>query len=690
MWLPILGNFLNIIFVIFCIFGVNQRKPNYMYSYCVWSLVWVAWNTFVTCYYMEVGSLDREEDVLSLGTNSFSWWLANGYGCRPVYYHNISNELIIDAMERNGNAYHPLRPSEVNGCLMEYYYVEVIHAGVQVVLAVLGMAASIYLVYLIVSERQKRQGTPQKGTPLYSIEYSPQVNETAMVGAGPDNELYANAAAMKENQGHMTPRRVKRRSYTRNSARSAKSLNRAKRSSAANRAYSSMKIPRGSKSTPSGSINPVTRLMDLDPIAHARQRSGATAAAAAAGLDSSTSNDVEQAYGQVNPAYESSRPNSIYSSSTANGNGIVSRQPGGAGGGGGPERPPSALTSYSNFHGQRKQAPNHFAGINLTQDTLVQPPPPPPQNQTNPSGGGDGGQNAMLPINHLNSSFDDLPPPPPPIAEDADVAAPSSTAAKSAPGRPQAPLPAAPSPSLAGVPQSSPRLPVPQQRNPVTREPRQYVNMPVIQRHSMAPPAQVQEQRQQQPPPPPQQQRQQHLDSSPSSDVNIYNDDPNNMQTLRANDRLILPPPRNASTENSTRYYKSAADTPDASTGARAKQYNGYGGGASAQNDRIPNGRPPARPPTGLRNGYGFSGGGGGMHHQDRALPPQPNSLSNGNPSSEDDYGFTSLPAVAKPQRPNPSAKEHDYMRDPMKPVGAQMHGGNCKCYRCQRKLTAI
>ena len=107
MWLPILGNFLNIIFVIFCIFGVNQRKPNYVSSYSIWSLVWIAWNAFVTCYYMEVGSLDRREDVLSLGTNSFSWWLANGYGCRPVYYHNISNELIIDAMERN--VYHPLR-----------------------------------------------------------------------------------------------------------------------------------------------------------------------------------------------------------------------------------------------------------------------------------------------------------------------------------------------------------------------------------------------------------------------------------------------------------------------------------------------------------------------------------------------------------------------------------------------------
>ena len=30
------------------------------------------------------------------------------------------------------------------------------------------------------------------------------------------------------------------------------------------------------------------------------------------------------------------------------------------------------------------------------------------------------------------------------------------------------------------------------------------------------------------------------------------------------------------------------------------------------------------------------------------------------------------------------------YLKDSMRPVGASVHGGDCKCYRCQRKLTAI
>ena len=61
----------------------------------------------------------------------------------------------------------------------------------------------------------------------------------------------------------------------------------------------------------------------------------------------------------------------------------------------------------------------------------------------------------------------------------------------------------------------------------------------------------------------------------------------------------------------------------------------------------------------------------------------------------EDDYGFTSG-AQALPNG-NPmgnhmgnSDQDKWYLHDSMRPVGAPTHGGNCKCYRCQRKLTAI
>jgi hypothetical protein len=661
MWLPILGNFLNIIFVIFCIFGVNQRRPNYVYTYSVWSLIWMAWNLFVTCYYMEVGMLDRKGDVLSLGTNSFSWWLANGYGCRPVYYHNISNELIIDSMERN--IYHPLRPGQVTGCLLDYQFVEIIHAGVQLVLALVGMSSSIYLIYLFVTD-EKRSQTPQKA--LYSMEVS-LINETSNLGH--DNALYVNTA--DENvRPQMTPRRVKRRAYNRSSARSAKSMGRTKRSAAATRAYSSTRVSNNK------SINPVTRLLELDP-----NRGGATQrppSGATGGLDSSTSNDADQQYGQINPAYESSRPNSLYSSSTANGGPLLGRHHQGAGGHIENSRPPSALTSYSNFHGQRKPAQNHHGGINLTQDSFAQPVVNHHPGGSGPSSGATVGTTA----DQMNSSFDDLPPPPPPISEDVEDTRPPPPPAHTT---------------------TSNQMPVPQQRNQVSRR-NEYVNMPVSQ---------------------PQQPQQQQLDSSVSSDVNpTYNyvdENPNNMQTLRANDRLILPPPRNASSDNATRYYNGNVDVPDASTGARAKQYNGYtptqqSSDNSGRTSNMANGdargrgqfaphqqqQPPPLPPQSSRmNGgndsryYGNARSASGMGH--RALPPQPPSLSNGVQSSEDDYGFSSMPSIhpkpnqsSTPTKEPAAAEDKWYLKDSMKPVDSPMHGGNCKCYRCQRKLTAI
>ena len=78
-------------------------------------------------------------------------------------------------------------------------------------------------------------------------------------------------------------------------------------------------------------------------------------------------------------------------------------------------------------------------------------------------------------------------------------------------------------------------------------------------------------------------------------------------------------------------------------------------------------------------------------------------SLANGH--DEDDYGFATgaisrtKPGPASPAGPalppkgpgaNGDQQDKWYLKDSMRPVGASMHGGNCKCYRCQRKLTAI
>ena len=83
-----------------------------------------------------------------------------------------------------------------------------------------------------------------------------------------------------------------------------------------------------------------------------------------------------------------------------------------------------------------------------------------------------------------------------------------------------------------------------------------------------------------------------------------------------------------------------------------------------------------------------------------------------------EDYGFAGLPngggymngqasanngpaaGAAKPtangyadmsgKRTPDNLEDKWYMKDSMRPVGAASHGLHCKCYRCQRKLTAI
>ncbi len=83
-------------------------------------------------------------------------------------------------------------------------------------------------------------------------------------------------------------------------------------------------------------------------------------------------------------------------------------------------------------------------------------------------------------------------------------------------------------------------------------------------------------------------------------------------------------------------------------------------------------------------------------------LPLRANGFSSNVTTSEDDYGFsgrTKQQQVAGAGRWQPVQRHQQqaqqqqdkwYLNDSMRPIGASVHGGNCKCYRCQRKLTAI
>ncbi|XP_017796814.1 PREDICTED: uncharacterized protein LOC108578070 isoform X1 [Habropoda laboriosa] len=140
MWAPILVNFFNIIFVILGFFGAFQYRPKYIISYCVWNALWLGWNIFMICFYLNVGVLDNNSDILNLGTGSFSWWHVNGPGCKAIY----------DVTEPE--LFRPARPTNVTDCVLDYEVVEILHASTQCILGFIAIIGGICLSKVFLEE----------------------------------------------------------------------------------------------------------------------------------------------------------------------------------------------------------------------------------------------------------------------------------------------------------------------------------------------------------------------------------------------------------------------------------------------------------------------------------------------------------------------------------------------------------
>ncbi|XP_050670685.1 uncharacterized protein LOC126969355 [Leptidea sinapis] len=192
MWLPITSNFINIILIIFGSFGAVQYVTKYLIAYAIWSVIWFSWNIFLICYYLNVGTLDRENGLLSLGTGSVSWWESNGWGCQPVW----------GEVDGPGT----WRPARVDGCFFQWHHVELAQS---IVAALLTVAALPLAVLLIFHSLKKQKPTLDKATlprrQVYTLELSP-------------TETNISESSLKP----MTPRRVKRRSGSRGNGSSVK------------------------------------------------------------------------------------------------------------------------------------------------------------------------------------------------------------------------------------------------------------------------------------------------------------------------------------------------------------------------------------------------------------------------------------------------------------------------------------
>jgi len=86
----IIADMIYLILLIVGLFGAYQYRVNYVAMLTSFTLIWIAWNIFVICNYLNVGFLDRYNPAfLNLNTGRKSWWFTQSVGCRK----EISNEL---------------------------------------------------------------------------------------------------------------------------------------------------------------------------------------------------------------------------------------------------------------------------------------------------------------------------------------------------------------------------------------------------------------------------------------------------------------------------------------------------------------------------------------------------------------------------------------------------------------------
>ncbi|XP_073931225.1 sodium/potassium-transporting ATPase subunit beta-1-interacting protein 4 isoform X2 [Castor canadensis] len=141
-WAPILVNFIHIVVVILGLFGTIQYRPRYIVVYAVWAAIWVTWNTFVICFYLEVGGLSKDSELLTFNLSQHrSWWREHGLGC----LHEEVSTASLGAL--HGQAL-------VSGasCALEHSYVEVLHSSLQILVALLGFVYSCYVVSTFTEE----------------------------------------------------------------------------------------------------------------------------------------------------------------------------------------------------------------------------------------------------------------------------------------------------------------------------------------------------------------------------------------------------------------------------------------------------------------------------------------------------------------------------------------------------------
>ncbi|XP_059805368.1 sodium/potassium-transporting ATPase subunit beta-1-interacting protein 1 isoform X7 [Hypanus sabinus] len=110
--------------------------------YAGWLVLWVAWNSFIICFYLEVGQLSQDRDfVMTFNTSLHrSWWMENGPGCVVTP---------VTPADQTPQDHHVIT---VTGCLLDYQYIEVSSSSLQIFLALCGFVYACYVSKVFMEE----------------------------------------------------------------------------------------------------------------------------------------------------------------------------------------------------------------------------------------------------------------------------------------------------------------------------------------------------------------------------------------------------------------------------------------------------------------------------------------------------------------------------------------------------------
>ncbi|XP_045689070.1 sodium/potassium-transporting ATPase subunit beta-1-interacting protein 4 [Phyllostomus hastatus] len=140
-WAPVLATSVHVVLVLLGLSGAVQYQPRCIVVYAVWAAVWVTWNVFITCFYLEVRGLSKDRELLTFDLSRHrSWWREHGPGGQQ-------EGPAAGLGPPGGQA---LGPGV--GCALEHGYVGALRSTLQTLEALVGFVAARHVVSVLTEE----------------------------------------------------------------------------------------------------------------------------------------------------------------------------------------------------------------------------------------------------------------------------------------------------------------------------------------------------------------------------------------------------------------------------------------------------------------------------------------------------------------------------------------------------------